>query len=238
MRIGVVGLGLIGGSIARGLHQLGHEIFGFDLDSSIQADFQLVSELKDLAVCEILFLCTPMRAMPSCLTELGAILPPEAIVTDVASAKRFLVSPASSYPFRFVAGHPMAGSEKVGFVHSDPTLFQGKRWVLLDGAQKQAREQVSALVESLGAQPILTTAKNHDKAVALVSHLPLVLSCALDDLFQTEAGPVERTLASSGLTGMLRLAQGDKVLLEDLWKYNGDYISEALAQYRARLRDS
>ena len=132
--------------------------------------------LKD---CKIVFVCTPMNATLKILDKLESILPETTIVTDVCSLKEFVSK--RKYSFRFIPSHPMAGTENSGWENSFAGLFQGAKWVItpIDGVIMDEQSELEKIIESMGAKIVITTPEEHDKAVALVSHMPILIAQAL-----------------------------------------------------------
>ena len=203
MRIALLGLGLIGGSIARALREDPSGAGAFDRDplhlvawtpSAGAPREALAAGLVDEAARTIaeavdgaglVVLCVPTMAAAAILDELvicrrsGRLLE-SAVVTDVSSTKRWTVAEAAKRGLRFVGGHPMVGGNETGFGSGDPRLFAGRPWVIVPGPNAGAGAAlVERLATSCGARPITMEAELHDAAVAGVSHLPLLLSAAL-----------------------------------------------------------
>ena len=234
MRLAVLGLGLIGGSLARALHSRrrdGH----VDIESiaawspsghgpeAAQRDgvIDLAAASPDAAVdgADLVVLAGPA---PVCLAQLDDLagswrdaLGEDAVITDVASTKSAIVLRATALGLRFVGGHPMAGRETNGYGASTADLFVGRPWVVVPTNDDAAVERVERLASATGALPLRMSATAHDEAVAAVSHLPLVLAAALVEAVagSTDAPradwSVSAGLASTGWRDMTRLARGD-----------------------------
>jgi prephenate dehydrogenase len=143
---------------------------------------------------------------------LAADVAADAVITDVASTKALIVERAAQIGLRFVGGHPMAGRETPGYGNADPALFQNRPWIIVPaaGADAAAIGRIEALAQACGARPLRMGATDHDVAVALISHAPLVVSAAL---IEAAAGrpewPLAASIAASGWVGMTRLAKGE-----------------------------
>lgn len=177
------GTGLIGSSIGLGLSRVGWEVWGWDPEPAALAealDLGAISQAMEteshgLDTAQVLILAGPPQATVASL----AIIETDAVVTDIASIKMPIVA-AAARQTRFVAGHPMAGSAASGARHASSHLFHGAKWVLCDeGASPADVDSVGELVGSLGATPVVMSAAEHDRAVALISHLPRVLASGL-----------------------------------------------------------
>ncbi|MBQ3311936.1 prephenate dehydrogenase/arogenate dehydrogenase family protein [bacterium] len=228
MKIGVVGLGLIGGSIFKAINNL-HEVIGISVsqkgkESNITDD---VTVLKD---CDIVFVATHMNKTISVLEELNNILDEDTVVADVCSLKEFLSK--KEYKFNFIPTHPMAGTEKTGFENSFKELFEGAKWVI---CKKQCPENLKKVIEQMGAKIIFATPKEHDEAVALISHMPMVLSQALFKSVQSNALALK--LASSGFRDMTRLALSNVEMADDMINLNNKNIQEAILRLYASVGD-
>ena len=169
MKIGIVGLGLIGGSIFKALSGK-YSVIG--VSSSVQEE-NVSSDYNTLKDCDLVFVCSPMSATLEVLDKLNNILDSNTIVTDVCSLKEFVSK--RKYNFKFIPSHPMAGTEYSGWDNSFPELFRGANWAItpIDGEILPEQELLENIINDLGAKTIITTAEEHDKAVALISHFPL-----------------------------------------------------------------
>jgi prephenate dehydrogenase len=162
----------------------------------------------------------------------------DATVTDVASTKAAITARAVELELPFVGGHPMAGRETTGFGASDPDLFVDRPWVIVPVGVATHRHvvQTTAMAWATGARPIQLEADAHDRAVAAISHLPLVLSAALVESVTGGADwPAARPLAASGWAGMTRLAQGDPTMGAGILATNAVAVAERLREARAVL---
>jgi len=203
MRVALLGLGLIGGSIARALREdpAGAGPFGGEsleiaawtpsqigprtalAAGSIDFVGRSIAEAVDGAA--VVILSAPPIAMAELLDELvvcrrSGRLTDAAVVTDVGSTKRWIMAEASKRGLRFVGGHPMAGSHETGFSAADPNLFLGRPWVVVPGDRSGAGQAlVEQLATACGARPVTMDAELHDTATAGISHLPLLLAAAL-----------------------------------------------------------
>jgi prephenate dehydrogenase len=235
VRIAIVGLGLIGGSIARALRRPeaarivpeGIEVVAWSRRAagprSALAAGVVDSAPLDLAAtvagADLIVIAAPPVASLELLRELAGPLresvAPTAVLTDVASTKRMIVEEADRLELRFVGGHPMAGRESSGFDASVADLFVDQPWVVCPGLAAAAADV--ALVENLarwcGARPIRLEPAIHDAAAAAISHVPLIVASALVEALADGPGwPLASTLAASGWRDMTRLARGDPAM--------------------------
>ena len=158
MRIGVIGLGLIGGSIFKDLRKLGYDVVGV---SNSQSGDGIYKDYEVLKNCELVFVCSAMNKALEILDKLEEVLSPDTIVTDVCSLKRFVSK--KSRPYKFIPSHPMAGTEHQGFENSFEGLFKGAKWVITPVFGND--ERLLEIIKQLGAKPVITTPEKHDEAV-------------------------------------------------------------------------
>lgn len=197
---------------------------------------------------DLVVLAGPPTACLAALDDLvgawHAALPPSAVITDVASTKGAIVERADAAGLRFVGGHPMAGLEASGYEAGRADLFAGRPWVIVAGRVAQPTDitVVANLAETCGARPVRLDAAAHDRAVAAISHLPLVLAAAL---VETVAGSSAATapedwsiasdLAASGWRDMTRLARGDPDMGAGIAATNAPALAERLRGLQATL---
>lgn len=222
MKIGVIGLGLIGGSIFKASSS-NHKVVAVSRSvkgENISNDYNI---LKD---CDVVFVCTPMNATLEVLDKLNEILAPSTIVTDVCSLKEFVSN--KKYNYKFIPSHPMAGTENSGWEFSFAEMFNGAKWVItpIDGEVLQEQDVLESLILEMKAEPIITSAKDHDKAVALISHAPLVIAQALCQ--NIKDNKLAQALASSGFRDTTRLALSNTEMANDMVQMNRENINLAL----------
>ena len=252
-----LGFGLIGGSVALALREVGGwtaaawSPSGAGPARAIEAGVvdAAPSRLDDaLADADLVVLAAPPTACLALLDRLSGevrtALPGSAVVTDVASTKALLVARALANRLRFVGGHPMAGRETSGFHAATADLFLGRPWVVVPGdpADTVAIERVETLARATGALPVRMDAATHDAAVALISHLPIVVAAALVEAAAGAAGepppadwPAAVALAASGWRDATRLARGDATMGAGIAATNATALAATLRAYRDRL---
>ena len=224
MKIGVVGLGLIGGSIFKKLRELNkYEVIGVSRSvclDGISADYNILKN------CNIVFVCTPMSVTLDILDKLENFIDKNTIVTDVCSLKGFVSK--KKYSYHFIPSHPMAGTENSGWESSFPELFKGAKWVITppEGQISDEQETLETIIEEIGAEIIITTPEEHDKTVALISHMPMVIAQALCE--NIKDNKLAQTLASSGFRDTTRLALSNTQMAVDMVNMNRENIESAL----------
>lgn len=248
MKIGIVGLGLIGGSLAIDFHQLGHSILGVSRNAATceRATAQgIVDEasvnLSLMAAAEVVFLCTPLGAIAATVDQLLPHLSPLAILTDVGSVKASVVETIAPRWQNFVGGHPMAGTAETGLDAALSGLFADKAYVLtpIDTTPAAALETVAELAGALQCRIYQCAPADHDRAVAWISHLPVMVSASLIAACLTESDPVVLDLAqkfaSSGFRDTSRVGGGNPELGRMMATYNQPALLRSLYAYRQEI---
>jgi arogenate dehydrogenase (NADP+) len=229
MKIGIIGLGLIGGSIFRDLNELGYDCIGI---SQSQKNLKNVySDYSKLTECGLIFVCKEMNKTIEALKQLERYTTKDTIVTDVCSLKEFLVK--DKYRFNFVPSHPMAGTEFSGWEHSKTGLFKGAKWVITPLNKDYKPCILEEVIKKLGAEIVYTTPDEHDKAVAMISHAPMVIAQALYKM--SEENELAQKLASSGFRDMTRLALSSVDMANDMVTLNSKNIESCILKFYATL---
>jgi len=244
----MLGLGLVGGSVARAAVRAGMDVRAWTPSGAgtrpaaadgIEPAATLLAALVD---ADLVVVAAPPLAALELVDELGALaahaLPAGAVVTDVVSTKVAIVERARAAGLRFVGGHPLAGRETSGYAASDPDLVRDRPWVIVppEPADDDAEARVAALAAACGARTIRMSAADHDRAVATISHLPLLLSAALAET--AAAGPdwtAARALAAGGWASMTRLARGDPEMGAGILATNAAEVADRLRALAATL---
>jgi prephenate dehydrogenase len=261
MRIAIIGLGLIGGSIGLGLKKLritndampaGRQelrIIGIPRrEETIQQaiamgaiDEGTTDHVKGVIDVDLIFICTPISLILPVIKEIAPNLKKGAIMTDVGSSKYEIVSqaekamPKGAY---FVGGHPMAGKETSKLSAAEPELFKGKTWVLTGTSRtsQKALEKVKQVVELFGGVPLELEPKTHDLVVAGISHMPLAIAASLVNAI---AGATEKELmaktAASGFRDTTRIASGDPSLGADMFTTNKKAVVKMIGAFKKSL---
>ena len=240
-KIGIIGTGLIGTSLALALRQSplrDLELVGTDADGQARsgagkrkAFHRVENRLFNAIVgADIVVLATPVMAMKEIMEIVGPELQEDCVVTDVGSSKRVVLEFAEQHLPRtvnFVGGHPMAGKEEAGPAAAESDLFQGKTYCVVPSAtaSQQAVGEVTTMIEAIGATPYFIGVEEHDSFVAAASHLPFLLSTALVGCTSKSANWEDiAQLASTGYRDVTRLASGDAVMHRDICLSNREPI--------------
>lgn len=248
MEIGIVGLGLIGGSLAIDLRRQGHRLWGVSRrqETCTQAIERGIvdrasPDLELLSAAEVIFLCTPLHSLETTVDQLLPHLSDSTILTDVGSVKRSVVAAIAPKWPRFVGGHPMAGKAESGLDVAQAELFVDRAYVLTPTATtpRDVTETVAQLAESLQSRLFFCDPDAHDRAVAWISHLPVMVSASLIAACLSEPDravlELAQQLASSGFRDTSRVGGGTPELGLMMARYNQDALLTSLYQYRQQL---
>lgn len=248
MKIGIVGLGLIGGSLAYDFRALGYTVLGVSRQPqtceeavNLGAVDSASPDLASLAPADVVFICTPMSVIDAIATRLIPHLSPEAILTDVGSVKGPVVKTVTPLWPRFLGGHPMAGREVTGIQAAQSRLFAQNPYILTPTATTplDVLEVMKKLVAELKGDLYECSPSIHDRAVAWISHLPKMVSAALITACLSETDPaivqLAKAFASSGFRDTSRVGGGDPELGCMMAQYNRAELLRSLHQYRQSL---
>lgn len=240
MRVAIVGFGLIGGSLAGAIRarRLG-EVIAVDRAEQLAAPgvralsaAQVAVEdeaalARVLAGAELTVLATPVSVIAALLPR---VLGEAQGVTDCGSTKRAVAAVVAGHGRRgrYVPGHPMAGAPAGGLARARPELFEGRRWILCpEGSDADALGRVEALVRGVGAEPVRMAVEEHDRMVAMTSHVPQILSSLLAVLAERRGA---MAAAGPAFASATERAGGDAAMWRDIFATNGDQIAAALAE--------
>ena len=239
-KIGIISLGLIGGSLFKCLIQKGYDVCAVtrNKETIIQAkelSVNVSDDINTLKNCEVIFVCSPMSKCEEILDKLENIIPPSTIVADVCSLKSFLMN--KKRPFVFIGSHPMAGTEHSGYDSSFPELFKEAKWVITpqENTTEESVHILSQVIQSTGATILRANAQEHDIAAALISHMPMVIAQALMKTVQNNE--LAKKMASSGFRDMTRLALSNLQMAEDMVSLNKKNIMLAIQELKNCAND-
>ncbi len=247
-RVTIIGLGLIGGSLALALKKAKAgrvEITGFSRRPETLAkagkigavDKPARSMASAVAGADIVIIATPVMTIKDVLASISKHLSPGCVVTDVGSTKVKVMRWAEKYlppEVSFIGGHPMAGKETFGIAEADASLFRTCPYCLIpaSGATTRSVKKMKELAESVGARPLFIDAELHDSLVAGVSHLPMVLSAAfVTATTKSESWPKMSKLAAGGYRDFSRLASGSSEMNRDICLTNREEIVDWMDRY-------
>lgn len=254
---GFIGFGLIGGSIARALKAFVKETpvltayqYGDKPSRSLALAKEdgvldeITADLTDFSSCDMIFLCAPVQKNIEYLAQLKDIISPDCLLTDVGSVKGNIhekITELGLEPF-FIGGHPMTGSEKTGYEHSNTLLLENAYYILTPTAQSKPKnlEFYTRLVKTMGAIPITLEPSEHDKITAAISHVPHIIAAQLVNLIQNSGSlePKMRLLAAGGFKDITRIASSSPEIWENICMSNKESICDILTVYQNSLEDA
>ncbi len=248
MKIGIVGLGLIGGSLGLKLQSLNHTIYGIannELNEKKAKEKKLANfvscDLSLLKKCELIILALPIKDLIIPSRRLAASIPQEAIVTDVGSVKEPIVNTWENLHPLFIGSHPMAGTEKKGVDSGFEGLFKNAKWIITptQNSDSNAVRTISKLIKSMDCEICKASPKEHDEAVSLISHLPIFLASTLIETAYTKNNPalldLTQKLAATGFADTSRVGGGNEKLGLDLAMNNQINVLHAINNFKKRL---
>jgi prephenate dehydrogenase len=236
-RIGIVGFGLIGGSIALAARRRWPKVKIVAVDVDEVARRAVETRVADragddldlLSEADLIVLAAPVLTSIKVLPALPSIVRRDALVTDVASTKRLIVAAAETTPLSFVGGHPIAGAVESGCRHAKADLFDGHSWILTPRANHAPQlDRLELFVRGVGAVPHVMTPELHDRYLAIISHLPQFASSALMHVVGKTGGDMALELAGAGLADSTRLAGSPPGIWKDIAATNEDALRAAL----------
>lgn len=248
-RIGIVGLGLIGGSIALAAREIWPSslVIAVDNKDVLETAMRLhaidvaADDMMVLAEADLVILAAPVRQNLALLEQLDEHVRQPAVVTDTGSTKREIVEAAKALPsrFTFIGGHPLGGAAASGLEHARPDLFKGRPWLFTPSGDTggESLEKLLAFARAMGAIPRLVGVAQHDRLLAYLSHLPQLTASALMRVVGEEVGEDGLSLAGRGLVDTTRLASSPAEIWRDIASTNADEIGPALDVLIALLKE-
>ncbi len=248
-KIGIIGLGLIGGSIALAAREIwpASLVIAVDNKDVLETAMRLhaidvaADDAVVLAEADLIILAAPVRQNLMLLETLDEHVRQPAVITDTGSTKRAIVEAARALPSRltFIGGHPLGGAAASGLEHARPDLFKGRPWLFTPSGEAggESLEKLVAFVRALGAEPRILDAAAHDRLLAFLSHLPQLTASALMHVVGDAVGDAGLELAGRGLVDTTRLASSPAEIWRDIASTNADEIRPALDTLIAILED-
>ncbi|WP_288262665.1 prephenate/arogenate dehydrogenase [uncultured Prochlorococcus sp.] len=248
MKIGIVGLGLIGGSLGLKLQSLNHTIYGVVNNESNEkkakekklANF-VSCDLSLLKKCELIILALPIKDLINPSKQLVASIPKKTIVTDVGSIKEPIINTWKNKHPLFIGSHPMAGTEQKGVDSGFIGLFKNSKWIITptQNSDLNAVNTLSKLIKSMDCEICQVSPKEHDEAVSLISHLPIFLASALIETSHKENNQsllnITQKLAATGFADTSRVGGGNVQLGLDLAIHNQINVLNAIKKFKINL---
>jgi len=248
MKIGIVGLGLIGGSLGLKLQSLNHTVYGVannEFNEKKAKEKKIANfvslDLSLLKDCDLIILALPIKDLISPSQKLVASIPKEAIVTDVGSVKEPIVNTWENLHPLFIGSHPMAGTEKKGVTAGFEELFKNAKWIITptENSDSNAVSTLYKLIKSMDCKICQASPKEHDEAVSLISHLPIFLASALIETVHTKNNQplldLTQKIAATGFADTSRVGGGNEQLGLDLAVNNQINILNAIKNFKNNL---
>ncbi len=236
--LGIVGVGLIGGSVGLAARAAGWTVLGVDsldvLETATEnGAIDHASTLEEVRGADMIVLAAPISKVTNLVANLS---PTDALTTDVASAKSAIVRAAEHHGLRFVGGHPMAGSQLAGVAHAKADLFSGARYFLTPTGETAPDDyrEVAALVRELGAVPTAVDPEKHDLLMAALSHLPHLMAAALLKV-ASDISPEALSFAGPSFRDLTRVGASNPELWSDILAENAPALGEALASFAGAM---
>ena len=253
-KIGFIGLGLIGGSIAKAIRQYypDYEIVAFDKSKETLA-LATQDSIIDVAAttiddnfyhCDYIFLCAPVAFNTAYLSQVQKYLEGDCILTDVGSVKTSIHKEVESLGLEefFIGGHPMAGSEKSGFANSKAMLIENAYYILTPTGKvpKEKVDRYEQFVADLKAIPVILDYHEHDYVTGTISHLPHIIASTLVNFVKDTDTKEElmKNLAAGGFKDITRIASSSPTMWQHILLKNKDYVSRILGEYIETLKDA
>ena len=248
MNIGIVGLGLIGGSLGLKLQSLNHTIYGIannTVNEKKAKEKRLANfvscDLNLLKKCKLIILALPIKDLINPSQELVASIPRNTIITDVGSVKEPIVKTWENLHPLFIGSHPMAGTEKKGVESGFEGLFKNAKWIITptQNSNLDAIKTLSQLINSMDCEIFHASVKEHDEAVSLISHLPIFLASALIETAHTKNNQslldLTQKLAATGFADTSRVGGGNEQLGLDLAINNQINVLNSINNFKNKL---
>lgn len=251
---GFVGLGLIGGSIAKAIKKIQKDsyiityehhknnksisLLAAKKDNIID---QITDSFEDFSPCSIIFLCAPVLSNISYLQQLKNFISSDCIITDVGSVKNNICEAALSLQLHknFIGGHPMAGSEKTGYENAKDYLLENAFYILTPFKETNpaSLDKLKAFVSQIGAIPIVLDSKEHDNTVAAISHVPHVIASSLVSMVKSKDTDDHKmlTLAAGGFKDITRIASSSPIMWQNICLTNKESIKTFLSHYKETI---
>jgi len=248
----IIGVGLMGGSIGLALARAGlcSKVIGVDAEPTLQDALNvgaITRASKELTDClphaDLVIIAVPVHLVCSIITKIAPLIKPSATVTDIASVKfNIAETGAAMLGNRFLAGHPMAGSERTGVLNARNDLFSDAAWALTPHrdlpADKARIDLLTSVVQSIGARALILDPARHDRLAALVSHLPHLISFAYNHTIESdEEAELAHTLGAGSYRDLTRVAASDPCLWRDVFIENREWLLAALQTHKRAIED-
>ena len=247
--IGIVGLGFLGGSLAKSLAKLEciGKIIAYDnnfeslklaKEENVIQDYSLDIDEKfhDL---DIVFICTPVKLIPDMARRLEKVVKKDCVITDTGSTKKSIIEESKKLNVEFIGGHPMVGSERSGYKTSKELLFENSYYIITKSEKttENSLNILKELIEGIGAIPIIIDENKHDYITATISHVPHVIAATLVNMVKRldDENETMKNLAAGGFKDITRIASSDPTMWENICSENKEEILKVLSEFKSIL---
>lgn len=240
--IGIIGLGFLGGSLAKSLRNCNNikEIIALDkneqslkqaLEDKVITDYSLEVNNK-FSNCDIIFICTPVGLIPDYAKKLDNVVKKDCIISDTGSTKSSIIKESKKIKTEFIGGHPMVGSERAGYNTSVENLFENSYFIITkNGKNKnESIKKMKEVILSIKAIPFIIDEEKHDYVTAAISHVPHIIAASLVHMVKNldDENETMKTLAAGGFKDITRIASSDPTMWENICLDNSDNILKVL----------
>lgn len=244
--IGIIGLGFLGGSLAKSLKStdIVNKIIAYDIDMDslkLAKNENVITDYSDkiddkFYECDIVFICTPVKYIPIIEQELDKVVNENCIITDTGSTKKRIIEQSKKLHREFVGGHPMVGSERSGYKTSKEFLFENSYYIITKSPKTTDRaiNTLKDLILAIKAIPIIIDEDKHDYITATISHVPHVIAFSLVSLVKQldDKNETMKNLAAGGFKDITRIASSDPLMWENICSENKDEILKILSIFK------
>ena len=246
MKIGIIGLGFLGGSIAKSLRNLEivNDIIAFDKNNEslvLAKEEGVISDYSNeidekFSDCDMVFICTPVKLIPDIMNKLDKLVKDDCIITDTGSTKKSIIEASKNINKEFIGGHPMIGSERSGYKTSKDFLFENSYYIITksENTDERGLDLLKKLVLGIGAIPIIIDENKHDYITASISHVPHVVASSLVKLVKELDDEKEtmKSLCAGGFKDITRIASSDPTMWENICHENKTEILKVLSKFK------
>lgn len=242
-KIGIIGLGFLGGSLAKALKNTGEVDYIIALDKSEESlnlakeegvieDYSLEIDGR-FSVCDFVFICTPVSFIVDYAKALEKVVKHDCIVTDTGSTKKSIIESLKDLNVEFIGAHPMIGSERSGYQTSKDLLFENSYYIITkhEGNKEENIEKLKGIIELIKAIPVIIDSDKHDFITAAISHVPHVIASSLVNLVKTLDDEAEsmKMLAAGGFKDITRIASSDPTMWQNICLDNKEEILKVIS---------
>ena len=245
-KVGIIGLGFLGGSLAKSLKSTDilDEIIAFDKNIEslkLAKDENVINDYSEkidekFYNCDIVFICTPVKLIPEIAKELDEVVNENCIITDTGSTKKNIIETSKYLKHEFIGGHPMVGSERSGYKTSKELLFENSYYIITKSEKttQRALDILKEIITAIKAIPIIIEENQHDHITATISHVPHVIAYSLVSLVKQldDENETMKNLAAGGFKDITRIASSDPTMWENICSENKEEILKVLSIFK------